>query len=536
MISGRDAFSQIQSALMGVRREEEALVAALNSAMAEAARLRTEEAQSWRALARVRLDALSREKVSGPLDSSERQALVLIAQRQVKLNEAASQRDALRKQIEEAGAKRNAAAGEVEAAAHRVDELRAKTQARLKSDPRWKDLIANAARLKETAAGSAEKAKLSEDEKSGKKKPYEADHLFMYLWSRGYGTAAYKAGFFARFFDGKVARLIDYEELRPNYFMLNEIPARLRDHAERLAKDAEAEAQKLTQFERAELEADGVKALEEALSQAEARHEEADVRADALENDLKKREEENRTAPEESSDPLLKRAIDIMAEALSREDLRKLMREAQATPTPEDENIVRRIGAVRDAIEATDRQIAKARQATLEHTQRRQELERTSDSFRQRGYDDPFGGFKSGDFIGSLIGGILAGALRGGRIDDMLEDGFRRRKPRARGDFGGGIQTPGGGSWGRGGRMSGGWSGQPGDWGLDDILGQKRNEGGSTASGWGDIGEWIEDAMKNAGKGGPWPDDSGSSGGSSDSSWGGGSSDDDGGFTTGGRF
>ncbi len=117
MISGRDAFSQIQSALMGVRREEESLVASLNSAMAEAARLRTEEAQAWRALARVRLDALSREKVSGPLDSSERQALVLIAQRQVKLNEAASQRDALRKQIEEAAALRNQAAAEVEAAA-----------------------------------------------------------------------------------------------------------------------------------------------------------------------------------------------------------------------------------------------------------------------------------------------------------------------------------------------------------------------------------------------------------------------------------
>lgn len=536
MISGRDAFSQLQSALMGVRREEESLVAALNSAMTESARLRTQEAQGWRALARVRLDALAREKVSGPLDASERQALVLIAQRQVKLNEDAAQRDILRKDIEKAQTRRTAAAHDVEQAADAIDEQRAKTQARLKTDPRWKELIENAARLKETAASAAGKAKLSEDEKSGKKKPYEADNLFMYLWSRGYGTAAYNAGSFTRFFDGMVARLIDYEELRPNYFMLNEIPARLRDHAERIAQDAETEAQKLTQFERAELEADGIGALEERLAQAEARHQEADVRAAALEKDLKAREEENRAAPEESSDPLLKRAVDIMAEALSREDLRKLMRESLATPTPEDENIVRQIGATRDAIEATDRQIEKARQAALEQTQRRTELERTSERFRQRGYDDPFGGFKSGDFIGSLIGGIVSGMLRGGRIDDMLEDGFRRRKPRARGDFGGGIQTPGGGSWGRGGRMSDGWSGQSNDWGLDDILGQKRGKGGSTASGWGDIGEWIEDAMKNAGKGGPWPDDNGSSGGSSGDSWGGGSSDDDGGFTTGGRF
>jgi hypothetical protein len=532
MISGRDAFSQIQTALMGVRREEESLVASLNSATAEAARLRTEEAQSWRALARVRLDALSSEKVSGPLDSSERQALVLIAQRQVKLNEAASQRNVLRKHIEDAAAARNVAAAEVEAAADRIDEQRARTQARLRADPRWKELIANAARLKETAASAAEKAKLSEEEKSGKKKPYEADNLFMYLWSRGYGTAAYKAGSITRFFDGKIARLIDYEELRPNFFMLNEIPTRLRDHAERLARDAEAEAQKLTQLERAELEADGIAPLEAALAQAEAHHQDADVRADALESDLKKREEADRAAPEESTDPLLKRAVDIMAEALSREDLRQLMREALATPTKEDENIVRRIGEVRDAIEAAGRQIDKARQAAVQQAERRKELERTSERFRQRGYDGPFGGFKGNDFIGSLIGGIVGGLLSGVRIDDMLEDAFSRRKPRTRGDFGGGIQLPGGGSWGRGGRMNDGWSGQGKDWGLDDILDKKRRSGSGGGSSWGDIGDWIEDAMKNAGKGGPWPsddDDRRSKAGRYDD-------DDSGGFRTGGRF
>ena len=78
MFTGRDALFSIEQAISRVRADEGRLDAALRSAMDEAARLRREEADGFRVLARIRLDALMREKVIGALEADERQALAMI--------------------------------------------------------------------------------------------------------------------------------------------------------------------------------------------------------------------------------------------------------------------------------------------------------------------------------------------------------------------------------------------------------------------------------------------------------------------------
>jgi hypothetical protein len=78
------------------------------------------------------------------------------------------------------------------------------------------------------------KAVQAEADREEKRRPYEADPLFMYLWRRRYGTRDYRASNFVRYFDRKVAHLIDFETARTNYAMLLELPERLREHAERL--------------------------------------------------------------------------------------------------------------------------------------------------------------------------------------------------------------------------------------------------------------------------------------------------------------
>ena len=78
MITGREALFSIEQAISRVRADEGRLDAALRSAMNEAARLRREEANGFRVLARVRLDAMMREQVIGALDADERRALAMI--------------------------------------------------------------------------------------------------------------------------------------------------------------------------------------------------------------------------------------------------------------------------------------------------------------------------------------------------------------------------------------------------------------------------------------------------------------------------
>ena len=78
MLTGREALFSIEQAISRVRADEGRLDAALRSAMDEAARLRREEANGFRVLARVRLDAMMREQVIGELDADERRALAMI--------------------------------------------------------------------------------------------------------------------------------------------------------------------------------------------------------------------------------------------------------------------------------------------------------------------------------------------------------------------------------------------------------------------------------------------------------------------------
>ena len=82
-----------------------------------------------------------------------------------------------------------------------------------------------------------EKATQAAADREEKRRPYEADPLFMYLWRRRFGTRDYRAGNLVRYLDRKVAHLIGYEAARVNYAMLMELPERLREHVERLKQE-----------------------------------------------------------------------------------------------------------------------------------------------------------------------------------------------------------------------------------------------------------------------------------------------------------
>jgi hypothetical protein len=471
MLSSRDALSSLQAALTGVRRDEDRLTALLNASMEEATRLRARQAETFRALARIRLDTIREEGMTRGLSTAERHALELLDSRKEALARITDARKAMVAAIADAQAAEAAAGAQVEKAVEALDEQRAQTQARLKSDAGWLAAVAATEQAAARAQASAEKAKLSEAEKDGKKQPYEADELFMYLWKRGYGTSAYTGSGLTRMGDSWVARLIGYESERQDYFMLNEIPLRLREHADRLAGEAAAVAERQAQLERAALVADGVEAFEAALQKAQEQFAAAQTKLDELEQVLRDQDAKATAASAEGGDPVLREALDEIAQALSRENLRKLQDEALKTPTPEDEKLV---GVLRDiavAMVRVDSQIEETRKTTLELARRRAELERSQDGFRRSGYDDPMGGFVNDRMLGEIIGGIVGGALRSRDLEQAMRDGFGRRETRSSGGFGGswpggfggglggGLGGGSGGSWGGGSRSGGGGGG-----------------------------------------------------------------------------
>lgn len=454
MISVLEALNSMDTAGRGLREDEARLDRIVQAATAETARLRAEEADLFRSLARIRLDSLRQNAVIGPLDEAERRALAALKAQQEKLETVLARRQALAAELAGAGAVRDEKARLLAQAADAITERREATERRMADDLAWQ---AQAAKVSgaEAQAGAAEaKALQAETDRDEKSKPYLSDRLFTYLWERGYGTPAYRGGPIARLGDGYVARTVNYEAARRNYFTLTEIPKRLREHAERLKAALAEEEARLTKLEREALEADGVAVLEAAHRGAEAALKEAeqviaDLKAEdgALEGEI--------AALQGDGGPWgMGGVLGDLATSLQREDLRSLLREALDTPTPEDERIVRRLQDVEDELAKQARAADEARQAIVELARKKAEIERSRDEVRR--YERGGGGFANDKLVGDVIGGIIGGVLSSRELRDALRSGYRPGRGSSA------PSRPGGGMFGGGPRGGGGSSGSGG--------------------------------------------------------------------------
>lgn len=463
MISGRQALGEIERAIAQLRGDEDRLGEALRGANDQAARLRAERMEGFRELARIKLDALTRDSVLGELDAAEKRALALLGDRRGALAELALRRRQAEDVVRRAEADRHEAAARLEAAIAAFEAERKRALEIFRAGPEWQAAKAAALSAATVAEEADKKAAQAEADREAKRRPYEEDPLFSYLWQRRFGTAEYRAGPLTRFLDRAVARLVGFAEARANYWNLNEIPTRLREHAERVKGEIAGAEARLAAAEppatsERQAREDAVLAAKKSLEAVEAllARDQAGLAALDAEHE----------AAFGGDDPASREAIEILAAADSRQDLGELLREAQATPTPADEAVLRGIQATETAIGAAERGIGEARKAMREAAQRRLGIERERDAFRRRGYDNPWGQFGNEQMLGNVLGGILGGVLQSTVLRDVLRDNYQRRDRSGNSDFGGGFQFPfptDRGSWSRGGSWGGGEAPDAGD-------------------------------------------------------------------------
>ena len=456
MISSRQALSQLEQAIVGVRRDEDRLTAMLKSATEETARLRARQSEAYKALARLRLDDLRANAVTGELDAAERDALAAIEKGKAALAAVAEKRAALVDKIAGGEKTLDERADRLEKALDAIAALTERTKARLAADAVWiaaRDRVADA---EAKAAAAADKAAQAEKDLEEKRKPYDADPLFSYLWKRGYGTSAYRAGFIARYFDQKVARLVGYDKARANYYMLNEIPVRLREHATRLDAAIAAAKSALVALERRGLEADGVAKLEAEAAAAEEARKALATELGGAKAELADLDKEQAATLAPGGEHSMGRARDGRAAARARTDLATPHQEALTTPTPEDERIVATLREIEPALRRREAEQEEVRKTAVELARKRTELESSRETYYREGYDDPRGKFSNGPDIGSVIGGMLGGMLTSRNLNDAFGRGWSNPSRGSSGGstFGGGIRFPSGGSSSRPSRPS----------------------------------------------------------------------------------
>jgi len=456
MISGRQALGSIDQTLNQAHKQIAEMENGITEATEQLLALRTAQAEDYRDLARVRVERLADPELVEQIDQAEQQVMVLLAERSEAIDGLQQEIVEVQRLQELHEAERRHQAEQLDVAVGDVDEAEAKTQLRLDADPDYRAQRERAERAERQALHAAEKAGRSEDERQQKGEAYRQDSLFTYLWERRYGLPEYESSGLTRWLDGKVARLIGFADARANFSRLNEIPLRLREHADHLRTLADAEFLKLQQLDEAAREADGVPALEARVVHEQGLLDEIDerIRLDE-ENDLALLDKKTEYAL--GDDEYTNRAVEFMANEFRRDNLHELRREAFDTPYPEDDLIVSRMMQREDEQEQLASSISALKASREQQQKRLLELESLRTQFKRNRYDRAGSVFNNDSLIGVLLGQFLAGLLDSRMIWKVLQEQHRYRPRRSNPDFGSG-------GFGRGTV----WKGGMGD--LGDII------------------------------------------------------------------
>jgi hypothetical protein len=436
MWTGRQTLASLEKAIADLRGEEGQLDQTLHSAVGDADRLRKERSEGLRELARIKLDEMTAGRLVSNLDAGERRAMQILDDYRLRMAAVTEQREALLKEVASAEAGRHTAAAAVEVALEAVETLRAKAEAKVQTTPEWQAAKTRRDEADAVATEAEKKAAGSEAELGAKKKPYDDDPLFAYLWRRRFATVAYGAGSIARAVDRMVADFIGFSDARPNYAALIEIPLRLREHAT-IKRAAVAEPQAaLADIERQAMLEAGVDAKERALAEARHRLAAVDDAVDKKHDVLRKLDETRKELVAGDANPGYNEALETIATADSKDDLATLYAEARRTPTTADEVIVRGLEAIDAKIANTEAEIVDLRRTAQDLSRRRFEVEQVRDRFRTTGYDHPQATFENDGAIANTLKNVLEGAVRSGVLWDLLRRGYGSRPTRSGADFG----------------------------------------------------------------------------------------------------
>lgn len=466
MILGRNTLNTIEHALI----KEQKKIAMTDGHFAEASNrlisLQTEQANDFKELARLKVGLLASGKIISRIDDAEQQVLNLLHARErsiAELGDAIEKSLLARKPFED---ERSQQADKVEQAAMAVDEAEAETQQRLDADPAYQKQRDKTREAERTAAHANDKATLSAQDLGKKGEPYQNDPLFMYLWERHYGTAEYRVNPLTRWLDSMVAKLIRFADARANYFRLQEIPLRLREHSDLVKQDATEEFEKLRAWDTKALKEDGVPELEATLQQAQDKLEALDTRIEQAtiehQNLLQKK-----TDFATGDDHEYRRTVKYLSSELSQDDLRDLRQEAYSTPFPEDDEIVNRLLDREDEQRSLDILQKELKEGVLQHQRRLNEIELLRREFKQQHFDQAGSGFADEALVSMALSDFLNGILSRDALMRVFEQQQRyiryRSNPRfgsggfGRGTvWGGGISFPRGGGGGLGDIFSGG--------------------------------------------------------------------------------
>lgn len=438
-IRGPEALASLDEAMRDIRREEDDISSRLARSAERVAKIKEGEAELFRQLAQLRLDPAVQGELDGAISAAEanaREQLKAHAKDLGKAEKDVAESDAALARLT---AERAEALKQFETHQAELKTLAGKLGASIARDPAFAAKRSQATELADVASQSMRKTEQAEADRDAKGKPYRDDPLFIYLWEAGYGTASYRANNLIRYLDSLVANIVGFQKARPNFAMLNEIPLRLREHAERQIEIARAAEAEVDALEAQAIDAAGGKPIREAMTAAQQRIDAIDAQIVTTED---ARDESTKTlgALSQGSNPAFEGALSQLATALGREDIQTLLADARRTRTGQDDTIVAQIDDARARAKEEDAETADQKERLKTLAARRRELEDIQWEFKKQRFDDPRSTFREDKLVGDLLNDFL----RGGISAASYWDQWQRSQNWSAGtsDWGGGVGLP----------------------------------------------------------------------------------------------
>lgn len=426
MLSGRDTLDRLSTTIGSARRELQRLDRDMQATSGAAATNRQRQAEALKRMAAMRLDAIRQGDLVKRIDSADHEVRKILDRRQGAMTALHERASLAEKALLTLEARRVELHIEVDAAAQALAECEARVQSGLESDAGYQAQLERTRVADAVAVSAAEKAEVVVEDRRKKGEPYENDPLFIYLWNRGYGTSEYRANPLARLLDSWVARLCKYHDARPNYWMLQEIPRRLSEHADRRRADAERELDTLQALEETAAKNGGAHTAKAKLESAEQRQDEIDAQIAQSESKLHELQTEQ-SQYAVGDDSYIAECLSLFTDTLQLRDVTDLTHLARSTMTTADDAVVDDLRRLRREESALQDELDRNRDLHREHLRRVQELEQVRQRFKQNRYDDLRSGFDKGDLIVSTMREVLGGAIRGGALWSVLQQYQRYR-------------------------------------------------------------------------------------------------------------
>ena len=457
MWTGSTALKNIDQSLQTIRNEVVRLDNLLTRLTESLAKNQRHRVKLINDIAAVRLTEIDTGELQSSLTAADQQALKLLEQRDEALAVLNEKIERLDRDILAAEQERETLLATVNQNSQNLVELETKVQGDLKKDQHYLDQLAKAQETESIAEEAQNKVELAQEDMNVKALPYKEDELFMYLWNRGFGTTDYSGGFFGRFMDGWVARVIKYEPARINFWNLTEIPKRLNNHAEMVDAAADEELMALQQLEVDALTNGGVKDLEQTLAASREILDKHDDELEEQEHALNKLLEE-RARFVAGDDECMQRCLSRLTQVLEHKDLNAVHQYVRQTNSPTDDNLVIELQTLDDRLDTVRDDLADVRTMHDKKISKLKELEQVRRNFKNSRYDDVRSGFGNEAMLATILGQFLQGVASGSDLWRVIQRNQRYRDVSSLPDFGSGGIFRGGARRGGLGDLLGGGS------------------------------------------------------------------------------